>query len=87
MQCIFVNLGVSSHIVGFPNLNFISHSRVLWKLGKELTTRGHRYTQLLGDCAKEKSLPDVNVTIFNTSVTSEHIEEIVISLGKAGMIK
>ena len=84
-QSLLLSFTKASNIVGFPNLNYISHSRVLWKLGQELTSRGHNYTQLLGSCAKEKSLADVNVLIFNTSVTSERIEEVMLYLGKAGM--
>ena len=86
LQSFLVNFAVASHIVGLPNLNFVSHSRGLWKIGKELASRGHKYTQLLPDCAKEKSLPDVDVVIFNTSITGERIEKLMNSVVKAGDI-
>ena len=75
----------TSHIVGFPNLDYVSHHRVLWKLGKELQARGHKYTQILPSCAKEM-YKDVDIRIFNTSVTNEEIEDIVINLMKVGRI-
>ena len=56
------------------NLNYVSHNRVLWKIGKELQAKGHKYTQVLPSCAKE-TYTDVYVKVFNTSVTEEMIEE------------
>ena len=56
------------------NLNYVSHNRVLWKIGKELQAKGHKYTQVLPSCAKE-SYTEVDVKVFNTSVTEEMIEE------------
>ena len=82
LQCFAVNTVEASHVIGFPNLNYVSHSRGLWKLGKELTSRGHRYTHVLPNITKEKTYPDINVVIFNTSVTSQQIEDIMVSLGK-----
>lgn len=73
----------TSHVVGFPNLDFVSHNRVLWKLGKELQERGHKYTQILPSCAKE-IYKDIDVRIFNTSVTNEEIQDMMINLMKVG---
>ena len=61
------------HIVGFATLGFVSHHRVLWKLGKELQNRGHKYTHILPSFAKE-TYDDVDVKTFNSSLTSEKIE-------------
>ncbi len=62
------------HIVGFASLGFVSHNRVLWKLGKELQTRGHKYTQILPNFAKE-TYDDIDVKIFNSSLTNEQLED------------
>ena len=64
----------SSHVIGMANLNYFSHNRVLWKIGTELQAKGHKYTQVLPSYAKD-SYPDVEVKVFNTSVTEEIIEE------------
>lgn len=73
----------SSHVVGMANFDYISHNRVLWKLGKELTRRGHKYTQILPSCAKE-TYKDIDVKMFNTSITNEHLEEVLLNLMKLG---
>ena len=62
------------HIVGFSSLGFASHHRVLWKLGKELQTRGHKYTHILPSFAKE-TYDDVDVKMFNSSLTSNKIDD------------
>ena len=64
----------TSHVIGMANLNYFSHNRVLWKIGKELQAKGHKYTQVLPSCAKD-SYPDVDIKVFNTSVTEEIIEK------------
>ena len=61
------------HIVGFAHFGFVSHHRVLWKLGKELQNRGHKYTHILPSFAKE-IYDDVDVKTFNSSLTSQKIE-------------
>ena len=75
----------SSHVVGWATFNFVSHTRVLWRLGQELQARGHKYTQVLPSCAKE-IYDDVNVILFNTSITNEEIEDISFDLMKCGSI-
>ncbi len=71
---LIIEKALSGHIVGMANLNYVSHNRVLWKIGKELQAKGHKYTQVLPSCAKE-IYTDVDVKVFNTSVTNEDIEE------------
>ena len=77
---------LSSHIVGMANHDYISHHRVLWKLGKELQSRGHKYTQILPSCAKE-TYDDIDIKIFNTSVTNKDIEDVLHNLTKLGDIE
>ena len=72
-------------IIGLGNLDYVSHNRVLWKLGKELQLRGHKYTQILPSCAKE-TYHDIDVQVFNTSVTNEEIENCMLNLIKVGDI-
>ena len=61
------------HIVGFATLNWVSHHRVLWTLGKKLQNRGHKYTHILPSFAKE-TYDDVDLKTFNSSLTSQRIE-------------
>ena len=71
---VYIEKASNSHVLGMANLNYVSHNRVLWKIGKELQAKGHKYTQVLPNCAKERYM-DIDVKIFNTSVTNEDIEE------------
>lgn len=73
----------SSHVVGWATLNFVSHTRLLWRIGQQLEARGHKYTQILPSCARE-TYNDVNVAVFNTSITDEEIEDISFDLMKCG---
>jgi UDP:flavonoid glycosyltransferase YjiC (YdhE family) len=61
------------HILGFAAFSYVSHHRLLWKLGKELQTRGHKYTHILPNFAKE-TYDDVDIKIFNSSLTNGNIE-------------
>ena len=71
------------HIVGFASLGYVSHHRILWKLGKELQTRGHKYTHILPNFAKETH-DDVDIKIFNSSLTSKEIEDWFLSFASVG---
>ena len=64
----------SARIVGFAKMAFVSHNRLLLKLGQELQARGHKYTQILPDFAKE-IFDDVDIKVFNSSVTNDDIED------------
>ncbi len=63
----------------------VSHHRMLWKLGKELQTRGHKYTHILPNFAKE-TYDDVDVKIFNSSVTAEEVEDWILRWASVGDI-
>jgi hypothetical protein len=78
---VVIEKALSGHVVGLANLNYVSHNRVLWKIGKELQAKGHKYTQVLPSCAKE-NYSDVDVKVFNTTITNEIIEEAHITLMK-----
>ena len=78
---VVIEKALSGHVVGLANLNYVSHNRVLWKIGKEIQAKGHKYTQVLPSCAKE-NYSDVDVKVFNTTITNEIIEEAHITLMK-----
>ena len=71
------------HILGFASLSFVSHHRLLWKLGKELQTRGHKYTHILPNFAKE-TYDDVDTKIFNSSLTNEDLEDWFLNFASVG---
>ena len=71
------------HILGFAALNSVSHHRALWKLGKELQTRGHKYTHILPNFAKE-TYDDVDTKIFNSSLTNEDTEDWFLNFARMG---
>ena len=73
----------SAHVVGFAMMAFVSHNRVLLKLGQELQTRGHKYTQILPHFAKE-IFDDVDIKIFNTSVTNDDIQDMCLRGANVG---
>jgi hypothetical protein len=56
---------------------------VLWKLGKELQTRGHKYTHILPNFAKE-IYDDVDRKIFNSSLTNEDVEDWFLNFASIG---
>ena len=62
------------HKVGFATFGLVSHHRILWNLGKELQTRGHKFTHIWPSFAKE-TYDDVDVKIWNSSVTRKEIED------------
>ena len=72
-----------AHIVGFAKLGLVSHNRVLKKLGQELKARGHIYTQILPEFAKE-TYDDVDIKIFNSSVTKDDIEDLFLTHANIG---
>ena len=82
--CLFlIPVTRSARIVGFAKMAFVSHNRLLFKLGQELQTRGHKYTQILPNFAKE-IFDDVDIKIFNTSVTSDDIQDCSLRLANVG---
>ena len=82
--CLFlIPVTRSAHIVGFAKMAFVSHNRVLLKLGQELQMRGHKYTQILPNFAKE-IFDDVDINISNTSVTSDDIQDWSLRLENVG---
>ncbi|XP_028414856.1 UDP-glucuronosyltransferase 2C1-like [Dendronephthya gigantea] len=84
LLCLFlVKQAQCGHIVGFASMNYVSHHRMLWKLGKELQTRGHKYTHILPNFAKE-TYDDVDVKMFNSSVTSKEILDWYLNLSTFG---
>lgn len=70
----FFNQIQCAHILGLGHMGVISHNRLLWKIGKELQTRGHNYTQILPNFSTE-FYDDVNIKIFNSSLTVADVEE------------
>ena len=74
------------HIVGFGFLTAVSHHRMLLKLGKELQTRGHKYTHILPNFAKE-TYDDVDMKIFNSSVTNEDFEDSCLTFTSVGDVR
>ena len=82
--CLFlIPVTRSARIVGFAKMAFVSHNRLLFKLGQELQTRGHKYTQILPNFAKE-IFEDVDIKIFNTSVTNDDIQDWSLRLANVG---
>ena len=63
-----------AHILGFPSMNYVSHHRVVLKIGKELQARGHKYTHILPDFAKE-TYDDVDIRTFNSTLTENELED------------
>ena len=74
------------HIVGFATLGHVSHHRLLWKLGKELQTRGHKYTHILPNFTKE-TYDNVDMKIFNSSVTAGDFEDWLLKFTSLGDIR
>ena len=71
------------HILGFASLSHVSHHRLLWKLGKELQIRGHKYTHILPNFTKE-TYDDVDTKIFNSSLTNEDVEDWFLNFASIG---
>lgn len=63
-----------AHIVGIPSLG-ISHGRILAKVGRELSRRGHSFTLLVPTFQTERILfNEIAVKTFETPITSAHLE-------------
>ncbi len=76
------NATLCGRIVGVAN-HYYSHQSTMRKLGKELVSRGHRYSQLIPYFLANE-FKDVHLIVFNTSLTSEEIEDVSIKTTKAG---
>ena len=75
---------LSERVLGIAN-HYYSHQNIIRKLGKELVSRGHVYTQLIPNFLADK-FEDVELKVVNTSLTGEEVEEVMIKTAKAGDI-
>ena len=79
---LYAKLAVCGRIYGMAN-HYYSHQSTLGKLGNELVSRGHNYTQIIPYFLAEK-FRDLNLEVFNTSLTNEEIEDVMMKVSKAG---
>ena len=73
-----------AHVFGVPNMNFHSHSQVLLRLGAELVKRGHVYTHVVADLAKNKTYPEnINILTYKTSFSSQEVTALMQEMATA----